>query len=257
MEAYAADASLKGKLRRRYARLAHRRPARVRLERPLVSISFDDAPESAADVGAAILDARGVKGTYFISMGLAGETGPMGRNAGPAQLRALLAAGHEIACHTHSHLDCGRASPEAVRADADRNRGALAELGAPDPEVFAFPYGDVSAGSKRVLGDRYRLLRALHHGVIHDGSDLNQAPAVGIEGADGESVARRWLERALAEPAWLILYSHDLGQTPSPWGCTPAALERLLGRALAGGAEVVTVGEGCRRIGARAGGLSG
>ena len=49
VEAYEPDRSLKGKLRRRLVRLAHRRPARVRLERPMVTFSFDDAPVTAAE----------------------------------------------------------------------------------------------------------------------------------------------------------------------------------------------------------------
>jgi peptidoglycan/xylan/chitin deacetylase (PgdA/CDA1 family) len=92
-------------------------------------------------------------------------------------------------------------------------------------------------------------LRALHHGLIRQGSDLNQAPAVGIEGPGGEAIAQRWLQRALHERAWLILYTHDVQGDPSPYGCTAAALERLVEAAQAGGAEVVTVAEGCRRVG--------
>ena len=35
VDAYEPDRSLKGKVRRRLIRLAHRRPARVKLERPM------------------------------------------------------------------------------------------------------------------------------------------------------------------------------------------------------------------------------
>ena len=254
MEAHSADRSLKGKLRRRWARLTHRRPARMRLERPMVSFSFDDAPASAAEAGAGLLQARGLTGTYFISMGLAGAAGPMGANADTKQLRRLLAKGHEIACHTHSHLDCGQASPEDMDRDVEANLEALKALGAPQPICFAYPYGDVSPAAKRTLKRRFALMRGLHHGLIADGTDLNQAPGVGIEGPDGEAVARSWLDRALAGRSWLILYTHDVGHTPSPFGCAPDALERLIDRALSGGADVVSVGEGLRRIGALAGG---
>jgi hypothetical protein len=37
---------------------------------------------------------------------------------------------------------------------------------------------------------------------------------------------------------------------PSQWGCTTAALERLVDGALMAGFDVVTVAEGARRIGA-------
>src|SRR5262249_5706519 len=57
-EAYRADPSWKGKLRRHLVRLLARRPVHARLERPMVSFTFDDTPASAADLGARILAAN-------------------------------------------------------------------------------------------------------------------------------------------------------------------------------------------------------
>ena len=250
MQVYHADPSLKGKLRRRLVRMQSTRPAPAGPLRPMVSFSFDDAPSSAAQAGAQILQARGVRGTYFVCMGLAGQDGPMGRNLDAAEVRTLVGAGHEIGCHTFSHLDCGQAPPGLATGDVQQNLEALRAAGAPEPETFAYPYGDVSAPAKAALAGRFSLLRALHHGVIRQGSDLNQAPGVGIEGPGAEEVVRGWLQRVLADPAWLIIYTHDVRENPSPFGCTPDALSRLLDEALEGGADVVTVAEGCRRIGA-------
>jgi peptidoglycan/xylan/chitin deacetylase (PgdA/CDA1 family) len=249
VDAYEPDRSLKGKVRRRLIRLAHRRPARVKLERPMVSFSFDDAPATACEAGAKVLEARGLRGTYYFAAGLTGREGPMGRFATGADARRLHAAGHEIACHTFSHLDCGQASQAETLADVDLNARHLAEWGTGEPVSFAYPYGDVASPAKTALGGRFKTLRALHHGLIADGADLNQAPAVGIEGADGEQVALDWLDRAHRRKAWLILYTHDVAPEPSQWGCTTAALERLVDGALMAGFDVVTVAEGARRIG--------
>lgn len=249
MEAYSADRSLKGKLRRRLAKLMVRRPAGSAPDRPMISFSFDDAPATAAEAGAALLETGRLRGTYFICAGTLGQEGPMGVNAGPDAVARLAAAGHEIACHTFSHLDCGRATAAEIEADATRNCEALQSLGLPKPATFAYPFGEVSVQAKRVLDGEFGLLRALHHGVIGKGTDLNQAPAVGIEGPDGEAVASRWMDEASRRKAWLILYTHDVRPDPSPWGCTPQALGRLVEKALTGGFEVVTVTEGCRRIG--------
>jgi len=250
IDAYQPDRSLKGKLRRRLIRLAHRRPARVRLERPMVSFSFDDAPLTACEAGAAVLEARGFRGTYYFAAGLAGREGPMGLYASGADAARLHAAGHEIGCHTFSHLDCGQASHDETLADVDRNGEALRAWGTGVPTSFAYPYGDVASPAKTALAGRFKTLRALHHGLIADGADLNQAPAVGIEGEAGEAVAMNWLDRAHARKAWLILYTHDVAPTPSAWGCTTAALERLVDGAVNAGFDVVTVAEGARRIGA-------
>jgi peptidoglycan/xylan/chitin deacetylase (PgdA/CDA1 family) len=248
MEAYHADSSLKGKLRRRLVRLVHRRPLAVAPARPMVSFTFDDAPATAAGAGAEILEARGARGVFYACAGLVGSEGPMGRYAASDDYLRLAEAGHEIGCHTYSHLDCGRASAATALAEAARNADRFEAWGLPCPETFAYPYGDVSAGPKAILARRFSLLRALHPGLVERGSDLNQAPAVGIEGQHGEARARRWLDRARAHNAWLILYTHDVRPEPSPWGCTPDALTALLDTALEAGFEVVTVAEGARRL---------
>ena len=247
---YQPDRTLKGKLRRRLVRLAHRRAAQVSLKRPMISFSFDDAPASAASTGAEILEAHGHRGAYYISAALAGHDGPMGRYANAEEIARLVAAGHEIACHTYSHLDCGQADGVEAADDADLNAEVLAAWGAGPLTSFAYPYGDVCGEAKQALSARFTTLRALHHGLIETGADLNQAPAVGIEGPDGEQIALRWMMRAAARKAWLILYTHDVADPPSPWGCTPAALTRLVEAAGKLGFDVVKVAEGAARIGA-------
>ena len=93
------------------------------------------------------------------------------------------------------------------------------------------------------------LLRALHHGLVESGADLNQAPGVGIEGVDGEVRAARWLLAAARRKAWLILYTHDVAEQPSKWGCAPAVLQRLICLARRLELDIVTVAEGARRAG--------
>lgn len=246
---YHADRSLKAKLRRRAVRFQSRRPARAPAG-PMISFAFDDAPASAAENGAQVLESRGLRGSYFISAGLAGGKGPMGAFADAAAVRRLAQSGHEIGCHTFSHLDCGQAGAALAVEDVARNHRALGAWGVPTPTTFAWPYGDVAPETKRALKHRFSLMRALHHGLLSGGSDLNQAPGVGVEGPDGEAIAAGWLQRAAGRRSWLILYTHDVADTPSPFGCTPAALARLADAARAGGFEVVTVAEGARRLSA-------
>jgi peptidoglycan/xylan/chitin deacetylase (PgdA/CDA1 family) len=246
--AYSADRSIAGKLRRRLVRLAHKRPLASAPQAPMVSFTFDDAPLSATVAGAALLETRGLAGTYYVSAGLAGQAAPMGPCAEKVDYQRLARAGHEIACHTYSHLDCGRAKPAQAWEDTARNARALADWGIFEVENFAYPYGEVAGGPKQALARRYGTLRALHHGVVAQGTDLNQLPAVGIEGPDGEAVARRWLAEAKARTAWLILYTHDVRPEPSPWGCTAEVLARLIDTATHDGFQVVTVREAMRRL---------
>lgn len=240
-EPYRADAGLGAKLRRRYARLVHRRPARLDLARPTVSFTFDDAPASAA-TAAAILERHAARGTYYLCAGLFDETGHMGRYINAAEASDLAARGHELGCHSHGHIDAHRSGGDTLVDDSERNVAALTALGG-SARHFAFPYGEVSPAAKARLTGRYGSLRGVHAGLVRDGSDLNQLPAVGIEGPDGEVVARRWIDRAVETRSWLILFTHDVSDTPSPWGCTPEALDRLAAYAQMAGCDLKTVGE--------------
>lgn len=248
-QAYAADSSLKGKAVRRWARLRHQRPLPMSPGRPILSISFDDAPLTATTLGADILESRGIRGTYYASAGLAGTQAPMGVCATEQDYLRLSESGHEIGCHTYSHLDCGRANAEAAAMDVTRNLEAFAAWGLPSPNSFAFPYGDVSAGPKAALAAKFSNLRGLHHGLIDQGCDMNQAPAVGIEGPAGEAAAWRWLEACERSRSWLILYTHDVRENPSPWGCTPKALEALIDAGLGAGFQIMTVGGAAKALG--------
>jgi peptidoglycan/xylan/chitin deacetylase (PgdA/CDA1 family) len=200
-------------------------------------------------VGAKLLEARGLRGTFYVSAGLAGLPSRMGRYATREELTAAAAAGHELACHTFSHLDCGAIEPAVLAADLDRSAAALQGWGAGPASTFAYPYGDVSPIAKRAAAARFALSRAIHPGLIETGTDLNQAPAVGIEGPAGAIYGRRWLEWAVARRAWLIFYTHDVRDEPTDMGCTPGALRELIDRARALGCDIVTVAEGARRVG--------
>ena len=249
VQPYEPDRSIIGKSRRRLVKAYARRPARRGpQDRAWLSITFDDAPATATTIGAQILEAHGVKGVYYISAGLLGLDGHMGPYAQWSDVERLHALGHEIGCHTLDHTDLGAANAETTRDAVSTNKAALEAHGISAPTTFAYPYGDVSFVPKALLAARFDLLRALHHGLIEPGVDLNQAPSVGLEGPEGEQTARSWLRRAAQRKAWLILNAHDVQAQPSRWGCTPDALNRILEEAIGLGCEIITVAEGARRV---------
>ncbi|MGH6958146.1 MAG: polysaccharide deacetylase, partial [Caulobacteraceae bacterium] len=114
--------------------------------------------------------------------------------------------------------------------------------------TFAYPFGDVAPTTKHALAKRFSLMRALHTGLVTAGVDLNQAPAVPVEGQGGEALGLKWLARAKGRKAWLILTTHDIEDRPSPWGATPATLAKLVETALEAGFEPVTAAEGAARL---------
>jgi peptidoglycan/xylan/chitin deacetylase (PgdA/CDA1 family) len=68
----------------------------------------------------------------------------------------------------------------------------------------------------------------------------------GVIDAVIETFSPRW---AAERKAWLILYTHDVADSPSPWGCTPEALGHIADAAKARGFDIVTAAAGARRLG--------
>ncbi|MFP4520418.1 MAG: polysaccharide deacetylase, partial [Oceanicaulis sp.] len=79
MTVYTPAGGVAGKLRRLAARTLATAPMRIELAHTLVSFTFDDFPKSAAQAGAAALEKRGWRGTYYASGGFAGGETHLGR----------------------------------------------------------------------------------------------------------------------------------------------------------------------------------
>lgn len=243
-----------GRLRRLSALLLARRPMPVRLVRPVVSFTFDDFPESAARVGKDALEARGWRGTYFASACYAGTENHLGRMYDVETLRRLVRDGHEIGCHTHSHVDSARTRPGDLLLEVAQNRAALsAMLGGVELSTFAFPYGEASPRAKALLADRFQALRGARAGINREDTDRALLRAVGVDGGE-PGIAKALAHAAMVAeaPGWLIYYLHDVRDDPSPWGCTPAQLRRVIDAVAATGAEVLPLRAVLERLSVRA-----
>jgi len=239
-----------GKLRRLQARAAARRIVPVHPRRGIVSFSFDDFPKSAATIGAAELERVGARGTYYASAGFVGAHNHHGALFHAADIVRLQATGHEIGNHTFSHLDCARATPGDIIADVEKNTVALRSLGCRGPlRSFAFPYGEASPAAKRTLSGRFDTLRAVHRGLAHGRADFNLLPAHSLDGGDwGLDRVLKALAQAARDASWLIVFTHDVQDAPTPWGCTQAMLRQALETAKALDLDILTVGEAAGRF---------
>ncbi len=240
------------KMRRRGGRYLGVRSAPVRPTRGVFSLSFDDIPVSAWTEAGPILKEHGVTATYYVAGGLSG-----GENLGLPQfttnhLQQLFAAGHEVGCHTFGHTSALRVSPADYAADLDRNARWVAErLDGHLMTTFAWPYGDVSVGAKAVVADRFRLGRGVRDGVNAGSADRANLQAIGLEsrrlpGYDLEALMTETADRK----GWLIAYGHDVMDGPTPYGCTPDDLDRVIRLAKATDLDIVPVGRAWERMAA-------
>ncbi|MCY1047039.1 polysaccharide deacetylase family protein [Corallococcus sp. bb12-1] len=111
----------------------------------IVSLNFDDGLASQT-LGAASLEARGMKGTFFVHSAKMGQSGRLTL----AQVRALRDAGHEIGGHTLTHPHLTEFSADEQRKEICNDRVALLNAGF-RVTSFAYPFGDKDATTRQIV----------------------------------------------------------------------------------------------------------
>jgi len=239
--AYSPPRGIVAKIQRRVTQWTPARPVTLRFEAPILSITFDDFPASAASEGAAILERHGARGTFYAAAGLADTNGPSGRNFSAADLTRLAGAGHEIGCHTYTHADCAQQDVFDTLQDVAKNRDALIAMGLKtNARTIAYPYGETSLDLKKTLPPRFASARGVNPGFNVGRTDLAQLRAFAMFGRPFEAL-RRALKRAAKRKAWIIGFTHDVADAPSPWGTSAADLDALLASARSLGFEILPV----------------
>jgi peptidoglycan/xylan/chitin deacetylase (PgdA/CDA1 family) len=205
-------------------------PFRLRNEAPMVSFTFDDIPKSAATVGAAILEQHGALGTFYVIGSQVGTSSPLWDMVDDEGIVALHRRGHEIACHTFSHKRACDVDAPTLNAEIEHNQQYLRSL---DSSIqiknFAYPFGYGSFVRKRQLKGVFKSCRSIVPGVNSGTVDLQFLRAMPLI---DRRIDRDGIERAFDEAqtnnGWLIFYTHDVADEPSPYGCSPALLHEAL-----------------------------
>jgi peptidoglycan/xylan/chitin deacetylase (PgdA/CDA1 family) len=228
---------------RKAARHTCSAPLVMRNDAPLVSFTFDDVPASAYSNGAAILEQHGMRGTFYIAAGILGATDRHWRVIDEGQVRALHARGHEIGCHTFSHVRVDSLNAAATDEEIDRNARALRAL-CPGLEMtnFCYPFCRVSLPRKLQLKRRFDTCRGIYEGINTGTVDLALLRVIELY---DRTLTPEKLARVLRETrerkGWLIFYTHDVAETPSWIGCSPRLLRETIAAVMAENLRCLTI----------------
>jgi peptidoglycan/xylan/chitin deacetylase (PgdA/CDA1 family) len=233
------------RLTRFIARQTRVRPARIQGRRPIASITFDDFPKSAWAAGGPILARFKARGTYYTTGGFCGRSVDGTQYYDESDLRALAAAGHEIACHSFAHQPTADLSNSELAEDIRRNAAFLKPfLNGGKLESYAYPYGYSSIRTKKFLAPHFSNLRGTHEDVIAGRVDLAQLSTVSLE---KRSFSLEKLDAAIARAkavnGWLCFYTHGLSESPGKYDSTPAMLVQALERVTEAGIEILPMRE--------------
>ncbi len=248
--AYTPNRSLPMKVKRRMTQWRVAKPLTANPRRAIVSFTFDDFPKSAAETGAAIIEEAGGKACFYACTGMAETRNETGQIFDASDIQRLLAAGHEIGAHTQSHLDCAVSPVATALNDIAANLDALKAMGVHKPITqFAYPFGETRYDLKRALPGKFTAVRGVLAGVNTKGSDLMQLRSMELT-PDRKTTDRaaKAIIAASTDPAWVIIFTHDVGDTPSPYGTTPEALKYLANLATDNGAALLTPSQALAEI---------
>jgi peptidoglycan/xylan/chitin deacetylase (PgdA/CDA1 family) len=216
---------------------------------PVVSFSFDDFPRSAAREGASVLREFGVTGTYFVAGARAGRHLDDVDQFTTDDLIAVAEAGHEIGCHTFGHIRLPSASLSEITDDLLRNQEFVQQiLGDYMMCSFAYPDGDVSIPTKALLGRRFPICRGIWSGVNQGRIDFMQLKAVGLERSFDQAHVERILDDAKETNGWVIFFTHDVSDNPSPYGCLPRQLADVVQAVIERGIEILPIKNAAGKI---------
>ena len=234
---------IQGRYRRTLSDTRYRRPVTMRNAAPVVSFTFDDFPESALDVGGAILRAHGAVGTYYAALGLLGRDEAVGRICSSAQLAQVLAQGHELGCHTFHHSDAWETPSRAFEESILENRRALRRiLPGATFETMSYPINSPRPDTKRRTARHFSACRGGGQRFNVRTVDVSYLRAFFLEQArDRPAVIQEIIDRNRAENGWLIFATHDVIPRPTRYGCTAGLFETVVRWAVDSGAKILPV----------------
>lgn len=241
---------LAGRIERMLARRIPSAICRFQPSRPVASISFDDFPKSAWETGGRILDRLGIKATYYVSAKFCDAVIDGEVHFDRNDLQGVWQAGHEIGCHTASHVHLSHAAEERVEEEVRANAEFLArEVSGLETTTFAYPYGALNLAAKRAAARRFVGCRGTLPGINRGWIDPGYLRAVCLERRvlDTDPVDP-WIDHAVRKNGWLILLTHDIADSPTPFGVTPSVLEATLSRMLEAGMDIRPIGAVCAEL---------
>ena len=158
-------------------------------------------------------------------------------------VKNLLDDGHELGCHTYAHCHSWDTIPELFEQSLLENKQALTRyMPTMSFASLAYPIVGPRPGTKRRAGQHFLSCRGggqiFNSGMV----DLNLLKAYFLEKSrDNVDVVKQMVDQCIESRGWLIFATHDISDTPTPYGCTPAFFEEIVRYSSNSGATILPV----------------
>jgi peptidoglycan/xylan/chitin deacetylase (PgdA/CDA1 family) len=159
-----------------------------------VVLTFDDGYVDNLEIAAPILAEFGFRATCFAVAGCLGAWNRWDADElrvrkplmNAAQLRAWLAAGHELGSHTLSHPRLDELDAAAARTEIIGSRAVLQQVTGAAIDHFCYPYGRYARQQLDLVREAgYGSAVTTRRGLAHTGDDTLQLSRISINGDKG------------------------------------------------------------------------
>ncbi|UXX81222.1 polysaccharide deacetylase family protein [Reichenbachiella carrageenanivorans] len=196
-----------------------------------VSFTFDDVPKSGFVNAQKVLDEHQIKGTYYLALSFLEGRSENSDLYNIADLQHCVDQGHELACHTYSHIHLFETKEnKVIEQDIAMNKQVLEALPF-DCEFlnFSYPYGEQTWQAKKVMSKHFLTCRGIDPGINSGQVDTYNLKAIRLyENFNPLETIFSWLEAHQKNGGWLIFYTHDVQDDYSKHGCSPAYFETVV-----------------------------
>ncbi len=177
-----------------------------------LSLTFDDGCPSHASQGGPALDAREVKGTFFVTTDWVGGWSP-----GWNFWNSAAGNGHEIASHSMTHPRLTSLSSNEVEEEVSGSKSVIdAQIPNQQCISFAYPYGDLDSSVASIAQNIYIASRGITCELNSEPFDWANVRACSPDSGDDIFL---WTDAAEQQGSWLVVYIHTLiGGSDGCWG---------------------------------------
>lgn len=222
----------------------------IKMDKPIISFTFDDFPKNAAETGLELLMKYNAKATYYISFGLISKMTASGKICEIRDVERIIQTGNSLGCHTFNHRGAfEQNSSEFENSLLDNQKFLKDNFSSSDFSVFSFPKGQVNLKSKKIVQKYYKCSRGIIPGINNGNVDLNLLRGTRIYGGiQNINWCKTFIDQNSRQNGWLIFYTHDISGEPSKFGCTPALFEEVLKYSAETDSKILDVTETCRLL---------
>jgi peptidoglycan/xylan/chitin deacetylase (PgdA/CDA1 family) len=219
-------------------------PAVGILPQGMVSLDFDDGWLSAYENAIPILNWAGFKSTQYIfsdALTYPVEDGYVNAD----QVINMQTMGHEIGSHSKTHSDLTTLSPTDLISEIAGSKQDLLNIGVTNVSSFAYPFGQTNNTVKNAIKNAgYTSTRGVEFGLNNKTTDHYQLFAKAVVRNTTVDTVKSWIDEAVLNKTWLILYFHQIDISNLPYGTSPQNLQQIVNYLIANNVKVVTSSEG-------------